>query len=390
MMTTVRPDNPIAEQRARRSAPRRTTCAAPCVLAAALLVATVGLVQAQDNGAAQQHSTSRAASLQTLINAALDEPIEELTIEDQPLLKALATIEEASGVPLAISDATLRLMPYGVDTRVNLSITGLPLRSGLDQLLGTLGLRYEVTPRVVQLRPNALLERIGRRLTPDEVDLLSQLSQESWSELGHRLNVRYEVRNSTDPQAALDKALERVERGVASRTLEAATRILSWTYTLEDGVVVFRSLRDDVEQRLDREVSISFRRKPIADTLVELGQMVGVTVSFEPGALATVETRDREVDFIHDRITVRQAFERICGVTALEYRVLPEGVKIASVARREGRPVARASRLVNITVELDGEPVRVIMRSDELPAALQSRLDLLVDEKIRELMESTD
>jgi hypothetical protein len=328
-----------------------------------------------------------ADNLRDLLEEALDQPIASLRVEVQPLHDALEQIEQVTGVRFVLADEALDYMPYGARTRVSVVVSDLALRPALERLLDGLGLAMRVQEDHVFVYPGPVLERVGRRLTVAEVGLLSRLAAARWSELDRDdLAMQYTLDPNTAPAERLAQALAQVHNVNATRELEAATRALGWVWVPDGGAVTLRSQVEDVRLRLEHVVAVDYQRAPLEEVLVDLGQRVGVTVSFEPGVLARVAARERAVDLSHPGTSVRQALERLCGSTGLRYEVRPEGVHISGPPQAEAaRPIAGGGRLVrvNIALEQSGISVDYIIREDELPPAVRAQCE----ERLQRVME---
>ncbi|MBN2446569.1 MAG: STN domain-containing protein [Phycisphaerae bacterium] len=332
-------------------------------------------------------SSASADQVRDLLEEALDQSVSQVRIEDRPLREALAELEEATGVRFELDEGTLELMPYGARTRVALVIEDLPLRQGLEQLFDGLGLAMEVVDDRVRVRPAAVLERIGRRMTIKEVALLGVLAKDHWANLDHAaITRRFELDAKAEPPEALDELLTQVRAPNALRELEAATQALGWVWLPDGDTIVIRTLLADVEQRLDRPLDMSYQRTALDDLLVDLGRRIGVTMFFEPGSLQRVAARDSTVDIIQRGVRVRQILELVCGRTGLEYQVGPDGVHFSGPAGESPRSVGKSSRLYRVTFPLDdGAAIDVILRDDELPASVRDFVETKLEGWLNEM-----
>ena len=66
---------------------------------------------------------------------------------------------------------------------------------------------------------------------------------------------------------------------------------------------------EDVQQRLDRPLDLSYRKTPLDELLLELGKRIGITVHFQPGVLRNVDARERNVELVQRGISARQALD---------------------------------------------------------------------------------
>jgi hypothetical protein len=333
---------------------------------------------------AELGATASAQLPRDLVEEALDQPLAELEIKDTPIRDALARLEQRTGLHFVIDDAVVDLMPYGARTRVSVVIRDMSVRSGLTQVLDGLGLQMLVDPGEILVVPGPVLERLGRRLTIDEVNLLGTLAAGPWSRAEAAVRPEFRIDPQDRPADALRQALEQAQGSNALRQLEAATAALGWVWRPDGSCLVFERRRDDVARRLDWPLDLSYQREPLDRLLVDLGARVGVLIKFEPGALQKVSARERTVDLIQRGLSVRQTLERICGNTGLRYEVQDEGVQImAPVEDASGPTAATIQQWVRIEVEIrPGVTMDLFVRQDQLPPEFQAE----AQRKLREIL----
>lgn len=304
-----------------------------------------------------------------LIEEALDQPIAQLEIKDTPIRDALAKIEQQTGLRFVIDKEVVDLMPYGERTRVSVVIRDMSARSGLTQVLDGLGLQMFVERGNVLIVPAPVLDRLGRRLTIEEVHLLGMLASGPWSE-GHRACPKeFRIDPLTKPAEAFQRALEQVQGRNGLKQLEAATQALDWIWRPDGTSIVFERPRDEISRRLDWPLDLTYQREALDRLLVDLGSRVGVLMKFEPGALQKVSARERTVDLIQHGVSVRQILERICGNTGLRYEIQDDGVQIlAPIEDTSGPTAATIQQWVRIGVEIrPGIKMDLFVRLDQLP-----------------------
>lgn len=309
-----------------------------------------------------------------LIEEALDQPIAQLEIKDTPIRDALAKIEQHTGLHFVIDEDVVDLMPYGERTRVSVVIRDMSVRSGLTQVLDGLGLRMFVERGNVLIVPAPVLERLGRRLTIEEVNLLGMLASGPWSQDRFANKKEFRIDPKTKPAEILNKAMEQVKSRNGLKQLEAATATLGWVWRPEGVSIVFELPRDEIRRRLDWPLDLTYQREPLDRLLVDLGGHVGVLMKFEPGALQKVSARERNVDLIQRGVSVRQILERICGNTGLRYEIQDDGVQIlAPLEDTTGPTAATIQQWVRIEVEIrPGVKMDLFVRQDQLPPEFQA------------------
>lgn len=318
-----------------------------------------------------------AGQTRDLVEEALDQPMAELDIEETPIRDALTGIEQRTGLHFVIDQEVVDLMPYGERTRVSVVIRDMSVRAGLTQVLDGLGLQMFVEQADVVIVPAPVLERVGRRLTIEEVNLLAMLAADPWPQQPTAYKREFRIDPQLEPMEAFEQALEQVEASNALRQVEAATALLGWVWRPEGACLIFEQRRDDVGRRLDRPLDLSYQRVPLDELLVDLGAQIGVLMKFEPGALRMVSARERAVDLVQRCVSVRQILERICGNTGLRYEIHDDGVQIlAPVEDTAGPTAASIQQWVRIGVDIrPGVTMDLFLRLDQLPPEFQAEAE---------------
>jgi hypothetical protein len=317
-------------------------------------------------------ATAVAQLPRDLIEEALDQPVKQLGIQDQPIRDALAKIEQQTGLHFTFDEGVLDLMPYGARTRVSIVVRDMSVRAGLTQVFDGLGLQMLAQDGEVIVFPAPVLERLGRRIAAAEVALLGKLAGAKWNALksgAESIPLAFRIDPADEPKERLERALAQVDGANALRQLEAACDALRWVWRVEDERLVFERRSDDIRRRLDWPLDFTYQREPLDRLLVDLGTRVGVLMKFEPGALQKVAARDRPVDLIQHGGTVRQTLERICGNTGLRYEIDDEGVQILGPVETEAGPTAATvQQWVRIEIEIrPGVKMDIFVRQDQLP-----------------------
>ena len=320
-----------------------------------------------------------------LIEEALDQPIAQLELTETPIRDALARIEQQTGLHFLIQDDVVDLMPYGARTRISLAIKDMSVRAGLTRVLDGLGLRMYVEEGNVVLVPAPVLERVGRRLSLEEVNLLGVLAGGVWDVGSKSFETVFRFDPGTKPAATLVTALAQVRGRNAIAQLESATSVLGWVWRPEGSTIVFESKRDEVLRRLDWPLDLTYQREPLDRLLVDLATQIGILMEFEPGALQQVSARDRNVDLIQRGTSVRQILERICGNTGLRYTITDEGVQImAPTDDKSGPTMPTIQQWVRIEVEVrPGVVMDAFVRRDQLPQEIQTEIQRKLSEILR-------
>lgn len=359
----------------------RSTCT--LLLAALLLANALPLARAAQ--------PERYTPLRDLVEQALDQRVNHIQIKPQPLPDALRTLGEKTGLRFTIHEDALRFMPYGDQTQVQITLEDITVRDGLRRICGGLGLRIDVIEDRVHIKPAPVLERLNRRLTLPEAELLQKLVQMRWSDFPREdLRLQLRIPSNTNPRPQLEHALKNAPGHDALQQLEAATDFLGWRWMPNDSTLVFYLPIEDIERRLTRTVDLVYTRKPLDELFIELGRRADITVMFEPGALRAVGAQDRLVDLVQRDTTVRQALELICGNTGLRYALTDQGVVIdgpehPTIPVVTDRP--RVAAILRVPVKTDGTTLDFLIWEDELPpefAELRAREIPTVIETLRE------
>jgi hypothetical protein len=373
--------------------PTTTTALASVILSALLL------------GAAPARADSSA-----LINAEMDKLV-KFELANAPLPDVLKRIEDQTGVPLRAGDDVYDLLPWGRDTTVNAKIENLTLRDALQAITGKLGLRFELQAEVVQLKPIAALQRIGRRATVQElktidlvysaialpsgsskestrvtVDNLAQAVDDNLNDYdSHQVNrkatpanIVLEFRPSDPAQTKLEVRLPRGTDTVGEVLDQLAAQTpLAW-YPWGDTIVI-QPKKAIVRNVLERTIHVRYDGVDVATVLTDLSEKSGVPFMIEPGALQRVPADFRSVKLFVDA-PARQALESLAGVTGLGYVATDDGVYIwnnspqPADAKPQGRVVA--------TVDM-GNGMQALITEDMLSPEQRAA----IDKKAREAIE---
>ena len=140
--------------------------------------------------------------------------------------------------------------------------------------------------------------------------------------------------------------------------------------------IVIYGREEDVQQRLDRPLDLSYRKTPLDELLLELGKRIGITVHFQPGVLRNVDARERNVELVQRGISARQALELIMGSTGLVYEVVEDGIVVSMPPAGGAQPSAdseagakgKVVAILRVPVGTDGTTIDFLIREADLPA----------------------
>lgn len=333
-----------------------------------------------------------AQGMRDLVEAAIDQQImQRIEISERPIRDALAELEKPTGVHFALDSTALEWMPYGEQTRLSIVIEHMSVRRALERIFAGLGLALRIADNHVVVVPAPVLERLGRRLTVDEVTLLQTLAGQQWAHIrpdAFAVEFRLPPAGKSDPQQMFEEAMRAGPPADALTQLETVTQQMGCLWVPSGRNIVIYSRGEDIQQRLDRPLDLNYQRVALDALLVDLGRRIGITIHFEPGSLQRVAAQDRFVDLIQRDTTARQVLELISGRTGLWYEVGEHGVMVGARPSQGGSAPGGETRspvvaIVRVPVGTDGTTIDFLIRADELPAEFKA----LRDRKMPEVIE---
>lgn len=324
--------------------------------------------------------TSAAQDSSALINEALDKVV-SLDM-DGVLPQVMKKITDQTAVPIEIPQKVYDLLPWGEETNIRATIKNQTLRQALSAITHKLGLTWEVGPQAVRLKPRAALDRLGRRATVQELQLLDILSATPLGDAPPSVSAQKLVQMVDDrlkqvaPSYSVEfRPGEKVKPGqpvnvprnaTLGDALKELTRQTDATWYPWGQNVVVVPKEDQVLRQLDKTITRRYSGVDIAQVLTELSEAAGVEFSLEPGALQRVPPEFRKVTLLLDNAKVRQALEDIRGVTGLDYTIKPGGVYLwnqNSPTTAQALPPGGA-----IVAEIRmSDGMQIFLRHDDLP-----------------------
>ena len=318
-----------------------------------------------------------AQDLSSLVEAALDQQItSRVEVSERPIREALAGLEEPTGLVFVLSPRAVELMPYGEQTRISIVMENMSVRQALSRILTGLGFEMRVEDDKVLVEPAPVLERLGRPLKIEEVELLQRLVEGPWAQIkASDIAIRLQRAGQLTAAQELVGALMQAPVADALTQLDLVTREFGCDWVPDGRGILVYGQSEEIELRLDRPLDVHYRRMPLDELLLDLGRRLGIVVHFEPGALDRVAARERQVDLVQRGITVRQILELIVGRTGLWYEVVEDGIVVgstpsseaeAAVGKSSERP--RVVAILRVPVGDDGTTIDFLIRDDEVPA----------------------
>lgn len=360
----------------------------------AIAVAAFGsAVQAQDGGTLQRK---------------LDAPV-RLTLQNTPLPGVFQALSHQSGVPIEVSPDTYDFLPYGQDTRLDVSLPGQPLRNTLTNMLAPQALTWEVHDQAVRVQPAEPLYRMARRASYEELRRLgalmtSRVKNAAGGEASATLAVATGMENWkvilppdwTEEQVAQwrQRLAQAAPDAIAADWLDAACgRELTW-YLDGDKIVVL-SRRDQVLRQLERRVTLQYRDTPLMTVLLDLARLGRVKLAPAPGVMNYLPPAVRQSFTLSVRdASIDQTLKVISGSTGLEFPVSAEGLAVRRAAEVPLAPIesrgADAGAAPGVFVQTviptsGGRELRVFFVPTDMSPELQAALEAERQRVVREL-----
>lgn len=321
-----------------------------------------------------------------LIEQALDEPA-QITLENVSLSDAIARVTEQSGVRLMMAPHVMDLLPHGGDTVIQKAeLANVPLRRGLTELFGPLGMTLQVQDDHVAIVPKTALFVLGRPATWAELELLQQLASmhpgldaEALNTLRSRVQFQVPER---DPWTSLADSIRAVGAGPGDDVLTTACGRLGWTWQLSGENVVVTTWEQQTREWLRRPITLRVTSRPLFDALDEIGRMVNVPIRIEGAPPMPRSYSINVTDAPAERV-----LDKIAAETGLTYIV--DGSSVVFYATNGAEPRANGVALAagtsptgsgapdpwfcKIVIKLDdGTQVEFPLRESEVPAELRS------------------
>ncbi len=326
--------------------------------------------------------------MNALIQEALDQPV-DFEVIDKPILEAFLIIAEKTGVPLWIDPDTIRLLPHGENTTMSARMTNIPLRAGIDRLLDPIGMEYRIVGGRVEVTACPAMRRIGRAATWSELQTLEWAGKTEWEasmattdEFRHRFQFMVDM---PDPYEMLVTAMNRAGAGTVHDVLMIACKQLQWAWYPTNERIAIISANEQVLRDLQQPVTIHANHQPMTDVIAKLSRKCGISMSIEPGAIATLppDARNRFMLVLEDA-PVDRGLQAI-RATGLDYRFTDGGIEwFSTLPSRDdnGDPVVAI-----IVLPGDDGEVQILIRESELPPDLRETRKAVVDEFIRRARE---
>jgi hypothetical protein len=372
-------------------------------------------------------SAALAQNTSALINEQLDKLV-KLKI-DAPLPQAMQQIGADTGVPIHASQAVWDLLPWGEQTKITATIENQTLRGALQAITRKLGLTFELGDQAVELRPLPALQRLGRRATVEELQVLDLLARTPYEPAatsapapatgtpaaagagggagagaGASVSVRQvlatvdaRLESANSPFAIENRAFNGESApaiGIARNAtlldaLEAIHKKTDATWYPWGKTLVIVPKTDQVRNQLAKTISARFNGVDVGQVLTELFTRAGVNYTIEPGALQRIAPEARTIRLTLDNATIQQALESIAGFTGLAYSVTENGVAISNPTTGAAASAGGAAREPTVGLLTLDNGMQVVVRESQVPPDMREYLKEKTDRqlaKIRQMM----
>ncbi len=312
------------------------------------------------------------------IARALDQPMENLTIQAEEVPAALARIGQQVGITITLDDASADFLPWGRQTRLKqMTVENATLREVLPQVLGALGMTYEMQDDGLIVVATPPLKRLGRRATWDDLRLLRKCHDLPYSpENFATLELQYRITSKVDAPKMLMAQFEKAVCGSVAEMLESATGALGWVWFPSDNHIVIRTVQAQIANAMARRITVRYANVPLSRILADLASKAQTPIHFEPGMMLELPPSTRQsYTLLLQRTSIRQAFELISAETGIKYDIRRDGIHLSLsdriIAADGTAPPRRGSPYV-AKISVPGGAGRysfeILLREDELPA----------------------
>jgi hypothetical protein len=340
-----------------------------------------------------------------LINEALDKPVEVQLNTTLP--NALREIKNKTGVPIELAPGVLDLLPWGDQTNLNVKIANQTLRQAISTIARTLGLVYVLTPESVELRPMPALQRMGRRATVDELQILDVLAtspanlkntRPTLAELLEAIDKRLielksqfavDYRRSPAITVKDDQPIAVSRNATLGEALDAISRDTPLAWGPWGQSVLLKPKEAWVRDQLEKLVTRRFEALDVGQVLSDLSDFSGVDFTIEPGAVQRIPQPSRTITLILENRSIAQVLELIAGFTGLNYSVNDRGVYFWN--QSAGGSGSGSSDPVIAMLTMPDSGIQVMLRTSQVPDDLRQyirhRMGKEMD-KLRAMMEA--
>lgn len=261
-----------------------------------------------------------------------------IRLVETPLSEAVGELSKQAGLSVHMSPDAMDLMPWGAQTPISAEFDHVPLRQALGDIAAGLLMDMVVVSDGVAYVPLNRLMRLGRRVTPEELQLFGELSvltpglnEDHLQTLLERTRFEVDV-----PEAAIMLAaqIRQVGAGSADEVLESACANLEWSWTVSGTSVVILTPTQLYQQQLKKRITLRMTDRPLMDVLDAIARKTQVSITPDDGVLETLpaHVRDR-VSLNANGSSGTEVLQTVTAQTGLNYYVNEKGVVLFSCSR---------------------------------------------------------
>ena len=290
----------------------------------AMLVLLIGCfadVQAQDSAGERGARVARA----------IDQRFEKIDIHGRSVVDALIDLGSRAGITITVDEQAIELLPWGRDTRLSdLRIENATLREALQEILGYIGMEYAERGGEIVVRASGPLERINRRATWEDLELLRRCNTTEYSpEAFAAFRLQYRISSKVDAPALLSGQLAKAGRGTVAQMLEVAAGSLGWTWFPNKDHLVIMTNQAQIAHRLARRFTYRYSNQPLSHILADLAKRANVALNLEPGMMRKLPPSiAQSSNLVLQQASIRQALEILCAETGLKYSMERDGLSV--------------------------------------------------------------
>ncbi len=340
------------------------------------------------------------------VQKALDKPV-KLKLSDARVADVLKRLTDETGAKFVLDEQTYEYLPYGDQTKLNVTLDGYTLREALTPLLIRQGLTWSVKGNAIRIGPSDTLFRMNRRATFEELEALGKLHTakiEKPKTGGSVINQLRKVTGRSNLEIRYSRGIEGDTAAAEIEALKAlpATPVAylnrlcqrhGWSWHLSENRIRIINARHQLGRQLRRKVTLKYRRADLTDVIVDLARQARIKLTMTPGVMNMLpaETRNN-FNLEMAEATIREALEVIAGATGLQFDRTDEGILVKAseflkkAATQPASTRKRSAYFVQIPVKgPDGTTMMLFVRPEELPADVRKKIEAAKDEYIENI-----
>lgn len=320
------------------------------------------------------------------LQRALDVPV-ELELADARIGEVFDKLHQVTGVKFVIDADAMDFLPYGDQTRLAVTLKNITLRKALWPMLARQGLTWEIDGQEIRIRPAEALERMCRRATFEELNVLGSLyvvrlapTAEAGAVIEQLRKIeglkKIKLRAQVDIDRDVDfKRAERALPGTAAVWLDMLCSGKDWTWYLWGDDIVIIDKPAQVRRQLERLVTLRYQNSSLVTVLLDLASKGRVRLTLAPGVMGYLPAATlRNFNLTMGKASIAQALEVISGATGLQFVRTAEGIRVeaSDALKAEADPARRRAGRSRFFVKLSlpgprNTHIEVFMRPEELP-----------------------